>query len=209
MARQKSEPSKATPPAETTKQAGPVVEPKLDTLLPAAEVPDMDIPPSPSQAYSDDAEKIIADAQAIAAEIIRNAQDHAASIAATIGAPEVIAPRTDGMILIANHHTGGITFPMRDGNGTVLPPLRLAPGVVSLIPADEWQKRKKMLVVQHYLDKGLLAEVRTDNGPVPVLCSTSTELIIPENLRNEQEEGQYAKAGLDQGKTRAGTITIG
>lgn len=115
-------------------------------------------------------------------------------------APELMVERTAETVLVANQHTGGITFPRTDANGLFLPPLRLAPGLVTRIPYEEWQTRKKMKVVQHYLDRGILAEVNK-TGPVPVQDQTTSELPIPEHLQGAEKAGQYGVAGLRKGET--------
>lgn len=110
-------------------------------------------------------------------------------------------------VLVANQHTGGITFPRTGANGVIAPPLRLAPGTVTEIDATEWAERKKMKVVRHYLDAGLLAEVKR-KGNVPVLSESTTNLQPPENLQTDAElrQGDTAKAGVR--KENAGTVTV-
>lgn len=98
------------------------------------------------------------------------------------------------VIRVANQHTGPIIFPRRGGGSALaLPPLVLHPGTITEVPAEEWASRKKNKVVQHYMDRGLLAEVRKAPGaPVPILDTTSTELPVPEHLQTENEEQQGA-----------------
>lgn len=98
-------------------------------------------------------------------------------------------------VLIANQHTGAILIPRKGQVGIALNPLVLAAGQVTEVSVEEWDIRKVHPVVQHYLDKGLLIEV-SKIGPVPVLDSTSTdlELIIPENLRSDSQQGEYGAA---------------
>lgn len=113
-------------------------------------------------------------------------------------APEVISSEAIGTVLVANQHTGGVTFPRRSTGGLVAKPLRLAPGAVTEIDADEWAKYRKMPMVQHYMDAGILAEVQRE-GPVPVLSETTSSLQIPENLNPDgdvMEKGPTAKAGI-------------
>lgn len=124
-------------------------------------------------------------------------------------APEIMV-KPSGDVFVANQHTGGITFPMRGEGGIVVPPLRLAPGQVTRVPADEWEKRKRMLVVQYYLDKRILVEVQQAAGVVvPMTSETSSELIIPENLQTDAEamQGQMGSAAIT--KANAGQVTIG
>lgn len=122
--------------------------------------------------------------------------------------PEIKTNKSAGVVFVANQHMGGITFPMRDSSGMVLPPLRLAPGQVTPVPSDEWERRKKMLVIQHYLDKRLLVEVQHRDGAVPILSESSTDLIIPENLQSDDEiSNDKARASIR--KANAGEVTIG
>lgn len=124
--------------------------------------------------------------------------------------PEImVKPSSGGVVFVANQHTGGITFPMRGEGGIVVPPLRLAPGQVTPVPAEEWEKRKRMLVVQHYLDKRILVEVQQGGVVVPMTSETSSELLIPENLQTDAEamQGQMGSAAIT--KANAGQVTIG
>jgi len=130
--------------------------------------------------------------------------------AAVASAPQIMVKASGGDVFVANQHTGGITFPMRGEGGIVVPPLRLAPGQVTRVPADEWEKRKRMVVVQHYLDKRILVEVQHAAGVVvPMTSETSSELLIPENLQTDAEalQGQMASAAVT--KANAGEVTIG
>lgn len=106
-----------------------------------------------------------------------------------------------GTILIANQHTGIISIPRvsyQNDQRVLLTPLNLAPGTVTPVDAEEWTERRKNHVVQHYLDIGLLAEVKRD-GAVPVLETSSTDLeaIIPDNLRTAEELGVEGSAIAD------------
>jgi hypothetical protein len=118
--------------------------------------------------------------------------------------PEVIVKGgADGgseMVLVANQHTGNIMLPRKGGQGISLPPIILHAGHVTPVPRDEWNERKKIQVVQYYLDRNLLAEVRRE-GVVPVIDATSTELTPPEHLQSEEEQGVHAKAGVRKANT--------
>lgn len=125
---------------------------------------------------------------------------------ASAQAPEIMVNKAVGTVLVANQHTGGVTFPRKGPGGMVAKPLRLAPGEVTEVDADEWAKYKKMPLVQHYLDAGLLAEAQK-KGAVPVLSQSTSDLPIPEHLQTEEEsKGDTAKAGVRREK--AGTVTI-
>ena len=122
-----------------------------------------------------------------------------------------VPQRTKGTILVANYHTGGITFPRRSTDGTVLlKPLRLAPGTTTHVDAAEWAERKQLVVVQHYIDRGLIAEVSEDRPSVPVTDGTSTKLEIPEHLMTDAEviagKDDTVKAKIV--RTKAGEATI-
>lgn len=127
-------------------------------------------------------------------------------------APEVIvrssSAKSSGMVLVANHHTGGITFPRRGPGGVIVAPLRLAPGTTTIVDAAEWEERKKMKVVQYYIEKGLISEISRE-GKVSVTDATSTDLEIPNHLMSDEEllvQGDTAKAGVR--KANAGTVEI-
>jgi hypothetical protein len=115
----------------------------------------------------------------------------------------------DGKVRVANHHTGDILFPvvkvLEGGVRIPHPPLVLHAGVVTHVDADHWEELKKITVVQHYLDKGLIGEV-TKDGAVSVTDATSTDLeaCIPEHLQNEEQAGNVATASVV--KTKVGEV---
>lgn len=110
-------------------------------------------------------------------------------------------------IIVANHHTGGIMFPRRGEGGITLPPLRLAPGTTTTVDAEEWKKRKKMKVIQYYLDAGILSEVSRE-GAVPVSTATSTELPVPEHLQAAEQTGKEEPVKASVRKQNAGEVKI-
>lgn len=110
-------------------------------------------------------------------------------------------------VLVANQHTGAIMFPRKGESGVSLSPLILGPGVVTEIDADEWNLRKKNVVVQAYMDRRLIVEVDR-RGAVPVLSQTSSELEIPEHLQTEEEQGAYATASVRSDRTKIGEVSI-
>lgn len=112
---------------------------------------------------------------------------------------------TSTTILIANQHTGPIMFPRKGGDGISQPPLILDPGSTTEIDKDEWESRKAGKVVQHYLDRGILAEVTRATNNVP-MDPTSTDLPIPPNLQGEEQTGTDATASVR--KTKAGNVTV-
>ena len=127
------------------------------------------------------------------------------------GTSGVVPQRTKGTILIANYHTGGITFPRKSENGVLLKPLRLPPGTTTPVDAAEWVERKQVKVVQLYMDKGLIAEVTENRPVVPVTSGTSSELEIPEHLLTDEEamQGQEASAKAKVVRKNVGVATIG
>ena len=100
--------------------------------------------------------------------------------------------------LVANHHSGPLLFPRKGAQGVSPPPLVLNPGRVTPVDFDEWEDRKKNHVVQHWLDKGILSEVSSMLGQIPIMDQTSTDLdaIIPENLKPETHSGDIGSAGV-------------
>ena len=117
---------------------------------------------------------------------------------------ETPSPQGEGDILVANQHTGGIVFPRKSKEGLYAPPLRLAPGMVTAIPRELWEKYKKMPLVQAYLDKRLLVEVKRA-GAVPVLDAATSDLVIPENLQTDADKG-IAKASVKRENLTETTI---
>lgn len=114
---------------------------------------------------------------------------------------------TSTTVLVANQHTGHIMFPRKGGDGVSQPPLMLAPGTVTELDKDEWESRKSGKVVQHYLDRGILAEVEKVTSNVP-MDETSTDLPIPENLQSEEIQGADATAKVRKDRTRVGSVDV-
>lgn len=115
------------------------------------------------------------------------------------------SPQGEGDVLVANQHTGGIVFPRKSKEGLYAPPLRLAPGTVTAIPHELWEKYKKMPLVQAYLDKRLLVQVKRA-GAVPMLDAATSDLPIPENLLTDADKG-VAKASVKRETLSEATIS--
>jgi hypothetical protein len=111
------------------------------------------------------------------------------------------------VVLVANYHTGGIVFPRTGANGLMMPPLRLAPGSTTPVEKEEWDKRKKMTVVQHYLDAGILGIVQK-TGAVPVQGNTTTTLVVPEHLAGEDHEGKEEGVKAKTRRKKVGSVTV-
>ena len=123
-------------------------------------------------------------------------------------APAVPAA-SKGKVLVANYHTGGITFPRRSpDNKLLLKPLRLHPGTTTEVDAEEWAKHKKIKTVQLYMDKGLIAEVKRNDADVPMKESTSSDLEIPEHLQTDEEALQGNMLEANVRKAKPGTVEI-
>lgn len=119
-------------------------------------------------------------------------------------APEVMVSKAKTQVLIANQHSGGITLPRLSRGGLYTKPIRFAPGSVSAMDADEWAKYKKMKMVRVYLDKRLLSEVDRKGDGVPILSASSSDLVIPENLRTAEDDTKNVR--VDREKTAEITI---
>ena len=128
-----------------------------------------------------------------------------ATIETTTQAEDAISA---SIVHIANQHTGHIMFPRKGAGGITVDPLILPPGTTTAMDKEEWEARKAGQVVQHYLDRGLLAEVKGSMSNIPV-DPTSTELPIPENLQGEEQEGAYGQAKVRSDKSRTGEIKVG
>ena len=115
------------------------------------------------------------------------------------------ATATSTTILIANQHTGPIMFPRKGGDGISQPPLILEPGTATELDKEEWNSRKAGEVVQHYLDRGILAEVTRTSNNVP-MDPTSTDLPIPPNLQGDEQTGRDASASVR--KIKNGSVTV-
>ena len=120
-----------------------------------------------------------------------------------------IPASSKGTVLVANYHTGGIVFPRRSPDGKILlKPLRLAPGTTTPVDADEWAKHITIKTVQHYMDKGLIAEVKRNDADVPMKESTSSDLEIPEHLQTDEEALQGNMLEANVRKAKPGTVEI-
>lgn len=84
-------------------------------------------------------------------------------------------------VRVANQHSAAIILPRAGTKGMYVPQQTLLPGMVTRLDKNEWQTWKNMKVIQGYIDRGLLAEVRSDK-PVGIVDTTSTDLVIPESL---------------------------
>lgn len=116
----------------------------------------------------------------------------------------------DGKVRVANHHTGDIMFPVVKTQGEIRiphPPLIIPAGKVGHVDPEHWDELKKMVVVQHYLDRGLLGEVTKDTDVAT--DSTSTDLQIPEHLQNEVQVGNVATASVRGDKLKTGEVKVG
>jgi vacuolar-type H+-ATPase subunit F/Vma7 len=140
------------------------------------------------------------DALAAARELIAA---HEASILPTV----ITGPSLSGKVLIANHHTGAIVFPRKSQSqySVSLTPIILGAGSITPIDAEEWAIRKAGDTVKHYLDRGILREVKQTGGDVSMISLTS-EPPIPKNLQTETHQGDSASAKLT--KSVNGEITI-
>lgn len=125
-------------------------------------------------------------------------------------AAQVVADKRE--VLVANNHVGTIVLPrssMQGGQRIALPPIILHPGYTTPIPTDEWESRKKMVVIQHYLDSGLLSVVNSINAATGSINSTSDlSAAIPENLKTAEEIGATG-ASANVRKESVGSVTIG
>lgn len=119
-----------------------------------------------------------------------------------------VAP-TQTHVLVANQHTAPIIIPratMQGEQRLALPPLILHPGVVTPIEGEEWNVRKQLVVIQHYLDRGLLAEVKQEGQCAMDPTSTDLSAAIPENLKSEEELGNTASAKVT--KANVGSVEV-
>lgn len=115
-------------------------------------------------------------------------------------------------VLVANQHSGPIILPRVAVQGEQriqLAPTILHPGTVTPVSREVWEEHKKITVIQHYLDKHLLAEVNR-TGAVPVMDATSTDLedCIPDNLKTEEELGNIEGVSAKVKITGAGSTTL-
>ena len=113
-------------------------------------------------------------------------------------------------VVVANHHTGGIVFPRMSAEGLALPPIRLAPGTTTPIDGANWDAWKKMKVVQHYLDKNIIAVVKREKAEVNITDNRTSDLKPPEHLQTDEEalEGQDAAVKVKITRKKAGSITL-
>lgn len=120
------------------------------------------------------------------------------------------ADATSGMVVVANYHTGRIMLPRKSEQGVAVAPLILEPGRTNLVPAEEWEARKKSTVVQHYLDHGIIGEVRKHSGDVPIDSTGTSDLdaIIPENLQATSFEGNETGVQVSQTRENAGEVAL-
>jgi len=115
-----------------------------------------------------------------------------------------------GMVIIANHHTAPFLFPctmMQGVQRVQLEPIVLLPGQTTTILKDEWVARKKLKVIQHYIDAGLLSESKRQGECATQDYTTDTENLIPDSLLNDSEGKQ---TGLTASVKRAkiGSIEV-
>lgn len=122
--------------------------------------------------------------------------------------PEIKITKTVGTVLVANQHMGGITLPRKGPGGISMKPLRFAPGTVTQVDAEEWAKYKATQMVQHYLDAGLIVEVKKAQA-VPVLSDHTSEPEIPDNLKTEAELTQGDTAAAKVIREKTGSVNIG
>jgi CRISPR/Cas system endoribonuclease Cas6 (RAMP superfamily) len=98
-------------------------------------------------------------------------------------------------VRIANQHTAPIMFPRKTGQGVFTPPLILLPGSVTEIEGELWNTYKESKVLQGYLDRGILAEVRSGKQVVATEAST-VDLEVPEHLSGDDHQGEMAGAKI-------------
>lgn len=132
----------------------------------------------------------------------------------TAQAPEVSGSGniTQTNVLVANQHSGPIILPRVAVQGEQriqMAPTILHPGTVTLVDGEVWKEHKKLVVIQHYLDKRLLAEVNV-SGDVPVMGNTSTDLqdCVPEHLQTAEEQGNISGVTAKVTKTDVGNIKV-
>ena len=114
-------------------------------------------------------------------------------------------------VLVANQHSGPIILPrvaIQGEQRIQLNPTILYPGTVTPVDGDIWSEHLKLIVIQHYLDKRLLAVVQSE-GLVPISDTSSTDLegAIPENLKTEEELGNTG-ATAKVVRQNAGTTAV-
>ena len=108
---------------------------------------------------------------------------------------------------IANHHTATIIFP-RSGQGAIrLPPLILPPGKSVVMSAEDWNRLKTNRGVMGYINAGLISEVSKE-GDVPMSSVTTSELIIPEHLKRDEELGRQTDIKASVRRKKATTLSI-
>ena len=121
------------------------------------------------------------------------------------------ASRNVGQLFVSNQHSGPLTIPScKLPSGVVVPPVNFLPGVSQPVDREWWKGIKnKFPVVCHWLDRNMLMESIRDRGIVPVMDSTSTDLPIPEMLRDdEHESGQHPEVRAKVRKQNITHITI-
>lgn len=103
------------------------------------------------------------------------------------------------VVRVANHHKGPIIFP-RSVNSEILPsPICIYPGSVEEIDAGVWGSLKSSPQITHYLNAGILSEVRRD-GNVPVYEERTSDPPVPENLQYEEQTGAAVTASVKRAK---------
>jgi hypothetical protein len=144
-----------------------------------------------------------------------------AADAAPIPVAVVVAPpktpktciTRDGKVRVANQHTGDILFPVvrvtEGGVRVPYPPLVLHAGQVTHVDQAQWDALKKIPVVSHYLDRGLLAESRNDKTSIQGDTSTDLEGCIPEHLQATEQAGNVATASVRTDKVKTGEVKVG
>jgi len=121
----------------------------------------------------------------------------------------VAAHGRGGEVMIANHHTADFLFPRVSPSGLSIPPMSLPAQMATPVDREIWKEIKKMPVVQHWIDRGLLAEVRSA-GQVQLLDDTSTDLEVPEHLQEDEIEAETGgiQISAKANRTGLGTVTI-
>lgn len=99
------------------------------------------------------------------------------------------------MALVANHHTAPIGFPRSSAGSIVFQATTILPGHVQEIDNDLWKKYKKTPVIQHYLDKGILTEVKDADATVVVGATRTSDPPIPEHLQDEEQANNVSGQG--------------
>lgn len=96
-------------------------------------------------------------------------------------------------LFIANHHTAPVIIPrsVKGAEGAVyritLTPLVFPPGIATPVDSEVWRKvRLHNRMIDRYLERGLLAEIRRPGGVIATMSETS-DLIPPDHLRTSAE----------------------